>query len=328
MPKIHYFQRYSSKENAITNNTLQLLGRIYSYSPLKASQFLTDLTGESIEIGIEINQQERGDGAVPDGQVIQRSFKVLIEAKVDTSPDIEQLIRHSETFSKKDEHNILLLLTKEPLEDHKKSEIKSRIPEIKFNSITYKDICEVSKTLFEKHEEEMHALVDDYEEYCNDTGLFDQSKQLMRIVPCGYTLEINKKYGIYFNPSDRGYTKHRFVGIYKDKTVSAIWKIDSIFDVAYKGDNLKKTLIEGRNTDDYDDNLIAIIMSVEEELGWDITEGTRFFCGKPVETNYKKSSSGGIQGARFMNLQKVVGNDCDKLDIAEIAEALKSKQWE
>ena len=25
MPKIHYFQRYSSKENTVTNNTLQLL---------------------------------------------------------------------------------------------------------------------------------------------------------------------------------------------------------------------------------------------------------------------------------------------------------------
>lgn len=327
MPKIHYFQRYSSKENAVTNNTLQLIGRIYSYSPLKASRFLTDLTGEPIEIGIEINQQVRDGGAVPDGQVIQRSFKILIEAKVDTPPDIEQLARHANTFS--GEHQrILLLLTKEPVEDHKKSEIKGRIPGITFCSITYKDICEVSKTLFESYEEEMHALVDDYEEYCNDTGLFDQSKQLMRIVPCGYTLEISKKYGIHFYPSDRGYTKHRFVGIYKDKTVSAIWKIDSIFDVKYEEDNLEKTLIEGRDTDDYDDNLIAIIKSVEKKLGWDITKGRRFFCGNPVETNYKKSSSGGIQGPRFMNLQKVVGKDCDTLDIAEIAEALKNKQWE
>ena len=327
MPKIHYFQRYSSKENTITNNTLQLLGRIYSYSPLKASRFLTDLTGEPIEIGIEINQQVRGDKAVPDGLVIQRSFKVLIEAKVDASLNIEQLIGHSKTFS--EEHQkILLLLTREPLEDHKISEIKGRIPGIKFSSITYKKICEVSKTLFEKYEEEMRALVDDYEEYCNDTGLFDQSKQLMRIVPCGDTLEINKKYGIHFYPSDRGYTKHQFVGIYKDKTVSAIWKIDSIFDVEYEGDYLNKTCIEGQETDDYDDNLIAIIKSVEEKLSWDITKGHRFFCGKPVETNYKKSSSGGIQGARFMNLQKVVGKDCSNLDIAVIAEALKSKQWE
>ena len=47
MPNIHYFQRYSQPENAVTNNTLLLLGRIYSYSPSRASQLLTDLTGES-----------------------------------------------------------------------------------------------------------------------------------------------------------------------------------------------------------------------------------------------------------------------------------------
>ena len=153
MPKIHYFQRYSSKENTATNNTLQLLGRIYSYSPLKASQFLTDPTGESIEIGIEINQQVRGGRAVPDGQVIQRSFKVLIEAKVDTPPD--------------------------------------------------------------------------------------------------------------------------------------------------------------------------------KELNWEgIEVGNRFFCGKPVETNYVKSSSGGIQGARFVNLRDVFGSDFDKLDIEGIAQVLRGKQWE
>ena len=40
MSKIHYFQRYSSPENVVTNNTLHLLERIYSYSPEKASQLL------------------------------------------------------------------------------------------------------------------------------------------------------------------------------------------------------------------------------------------------------------------------------------------------
>ena len=326
MPKIHYFQRYSSKENTVTNNTLQLLGRIYSYSPLKASRFLTELTGEPIEIGIEINQQERGDGAVPDGQVIQRSFKVLIEAKVDTPPDTDQLIRHSKTFSG-EYQKILLLLTKEPLEACEEGKIKSKVSGIIFNSITYEDICKAAKTLFEEYEEEMRVLVDDYVEYCNDTELFDQSKQLMRIVPCGYSLQINKNYGIYSNPSDRGYTKHRFVGIYHNKTVSAIWEIDSIFDVEYKGADLKKTLIEGQDTNDYDKNLVEFIRGVDEKLNWDISTGNRFFCGKPVETSYVKSSYGGIQGPRFVNLREVVGDDFDEMSIGQIAQKLREVQW-
>ena len=81
MSKIHYFQRYSSPENVVTNNTLHLLERIYSYSPEKASQLLTELTGEPIEIGVEITQQNRDQQAIPDGQIRQRSFKILIETK-------------------------------------------------------------------------------------------------------------------------------------------------------------------------------------------------------------------------------------------------------
>lgn len=334
MSKIHYFQRYSSKENTVTNNTLQLLARIYSYSPSKASEFLADLSGEPIEIGIEINQQEPGPEATPDGQIIQRSFKVLVESKVNAPLNPDQLLRHSDNFSNKDSPNeyhqkILLLLTKTPLETKEFDEVKRKISPkgVIFASTTYEEICNKAKGLFEEYEREMRDLVDDYEEYCNDTGLFDQSKYFMRIVPCGQSLEINKRHGIYFHPSDRGYTKHRFLGIYKDKTVQAIWKIDSVFDVNCKNGKLNKTLVEGRHTNDYDKKLVKIIMAAKIECSYNVEVGHRFFCGKPIETNYEKSSPGGIQGHRFVNLQGVI-EDLDKLDLEGIAERLRGLTWE
>ena len=36
--KVHYFQRYHSKENVATANTMLLLSRLYSYSPEKFFQ--------------------------------------------------------------------------------------------------------------------------------------------------------------------------------------------------------------------------------------------------------------------------------------------------
>ena len=65
----------------------------------------------------------------------------------------------------------------------------------------------------------MRDLVDDYKSYCNDMDLFDRSKNLMRMVPCGESWELNRKYGIYFHSSDRGYMDHNFVGIYANKAV-------------------------------------------------------------------------------------------------------------
>lgn len=327
MPKIHYFQRYSSVENTVTNNTLQLLARVYAYSTTQASQLLTELTGESIEIGIGINQQERGQGSVPDGAIIQRSFKVLIESKVDSATDTDQLLRHADSFSGEDQ-KVLLLLTREPIGeagDDIKKQVSTRHPNVIFKNVTYEEICRAATSLFREYEYEMRALVDDYVEYCNDAGLFDQSRYLMRIVPCGQSLVINRKYGIYFHPSDRGYTRHQYLGIYKDKAVQALWSIDSVFDIDYDGVRLSKTLIQGRDTDEYDGKLLAIIKDAEVECGYEIATGHRFFCGTPIDTNYIKSSSGGIQGARFVNLREVIG---EFSSASEAAQKLMGKQWE
>lgn len=285
---------------------------------------LTELTGESIEIGIEINQQERSARSVPDGAIIQRSFKILLESKVETVPDADQLVRYAESFTSVSQ-KILLQLTKSPFRD---IDIRYRIskhnPNVIFKNITYKEICKAIDELFQEYEYEMRSLAEDYIEYCNDIDLFDQSRYLMRIVPCGQSLDINKKFGIYFHPSDRGNTQHQFVGIYKDKSVRAMWEIDSVFDVELNGDAINKTLIQCRETDEYDEQLRAIIKDAKEECGYEIANGHRFFCGKPVETDYKKSSSGGIQGARFVNLRDVIGDFNTVLDAAT---KLRSTQW-
>lgn len=328
MTKIHYFQRYSSVENTVTNNTLQLFTRIYNYSTSQASKVLSEITGVPMEIGIEINQQGRATESVPDGAIIQRSFKVLIEAKVDSGVDVNQILRHANNFSSESQ-KILLLLTKQKIgkkeEDKIRGEVRRRDQAVIFKNITYEEICTAIKGLFKEYEYEMSSLVDDYVDYCNDANLVDQSRFLMRILPCGESVEINKKYGIYFHPSDRGYTNHSFVGIYANKAVQCIWAIDSVFDVEFDGINVKKQLIDGRHTDEYDGKLVGIIKAAKAVCGYQVEKGYRFFCGLPVGTDYKKSSPGGIQGARLVNLKDVIG---DFADINEVAEKLRGKQWE
>lgn len=327
MSKIHYFQRYSSIENTVTNNTLQLLARIYSYSSSQASKLLSDITGEQVEIGIEVNQQRRSKDSVPDGAIIQRSFKILIEAKVDAGVDVDQLLRHAASFASESQ-KILILLTKQTIREVEE-DIRHRIaaahPGVVFKNVTYEAICKATEGLFKEYEYEMSALVADYVEYCNDANLFDQAKYLMRILPCGVSIDINKKYGIYFTASDRGYTKHSYIGIYADKTVQSIWKIDSVFDVEFDGTSLKKTLVEGRDTNEYDEKLIAIIRDAKSVCGYQVETGCRFWCGKPVDTDYRKCSPGGIQGARFVNLREIIGEFTNATDVAT---KLRGMQWE
>lgn len=327
MSKIHYFQRYSSIENTVTNNTLQLLARIYDYSAAAASRFLTDVTGQPIDIGIEIAQQERVGNAVPDGVIIQRSFKILIEAKVDSPANSEQLLRHAATFGNESQ-KILLLLTKQTIgtaENQIAASIRANHPDVVFKNVTYESICNATKGLFKEHEVTMAALVEDYIEYCNDASLFDQSKYLLRIVPCGQSFDINKKHGIYFHPSDRGYTPHAYVGIYANKAVQAILAVESVFDIDLINGHLQKTLVDGEDTNRFDTRFRNIVQDAKDVCGYQIATGHRFFCGTIIDTDFRKSSSGGIQGARFVNLRELLGSFAG---LDDIAQRLRAIQWQ
>jgi len=326
MSRIHYFQRYSSPENTVTNNTLQLFARIYDYSPSRLGQLLSGLMDVDVDIGIEITQQTKERNSIPDGLIIQRSFKILIEAKIDSPTYVDQLLRHAAGFGN-EEKKILLLLVKR--KDGQEESIANKVKRINaqviFKVITYEDICKAVNELFDDYETSMKSLTEDYYDYCAEAGLFDQSRNLMRIVPCGESLGINLKYGIYFQPSDRGYRKHKYVGVYKNKAVQALWEIDSVFDIELTENVLKKTLIQGRNTDEYDEKIRGIIADAKIECGYEIAEKSRFFCGEVIETKFRKTSPGGIQGARFFNLKNVLERVSE---VKDIATELRSITWE
>jgi|CXWL01.1.fsa_nt_gi hypothetical protein len=326
MSKIHYFQRYSSIENTVTNNTLQLIARIYDYSASAASSLLSELTGEDIDIGIEISQQEPAGNSVPDGAIIQRSFKILIEAKVDSPVDRDQLLRHAQTFGGESQ-KLLLLLTKQSIgnaEQKIATDIRAAYSDVIFKNITYEAICNAVKGLFKEHEASMVALVADYTLYCTDVHLSDQSKFLLRIVPCGQSVKINRKHGIYFHPSDRGYTQHAFIGIYANKTVQSILEVESVFDINFTKGELEKTLVQGKETNKFDTHLIDIIKDAKELCGYEIATGHRFFCGEAADTDFRKASPGGIQGARFINLRDLLDNVAGAKDVAS---RLHSLEW-
>ena len=329
MAKVHYFQRYVSQENVVTNNTLQLLARIYAYAPQKAADLINELVGadEPIEIGVEIQQQQRDGDSVPDGTIIQRSFKILLEAKVGASVNVDQLARHAGKFGD-EEHKILLLLTKHPVGEVEASArlAVSRVArDVIFSCVTFENVLEALRELFSPYEYEMNELVQDYVEYCWETGLVDRSRFVMRIVPCGNSLEINLRHGIYFHPSDRGYSKHRFTGIYRHKRVQAVWENESVFDVTLVDGELKKEFVAGLDTDKYDERLRAIIADAETECGYEIATGHRFFCGTPHPTEFVKSSWGGIMGQRYVDVQEVAG---DFQGAADLAARLVGKSWE
>ena len=109
-----------------------------------------------------------------------------------------------------------------------------------------------------------------------------RSNEPIKIINCNLSFDINKKYGIYCHPVKYEYTRHKFIGMEKNNAVQAILEIDSIFEVSYKGGELKKVLVAGRDTDQYDNEIIESIAEIQRRLDWDASQW-RFFCGECIE---------------------------------------------
>ena len=331
MPRIHYFQRYSGPENSVTNNTLQLFSRIYEHSPDKFAQFLMDLLNlRDFSVGVEFMQQKRGRSSIPDGFILQRSFKLLLEAKVQATVDVRQLVNHCDSFLG-EVTKILVLLTVKPIErglcDEIIREINHKVSGVQFANITYNQICETCDKLFESFEDQILAIVEDYTRYCTETSLISDADDWMRIVPTGKSFTLNKKYAMYFDPADRGYSPHAFIGFYTNKCVSSMIKIRSIFEVELKDGKLTKTLVSGEHTDEFDARIIAMIAEARDICHYEVASGHKFFCGNEAfDTEYRKSSRGGIMGARFANLRTLGITDFS--NVAGVADLLRTKTWQ
>jgi len=113
MSNIHYFQRYTQKENVVTNNTLLLLSRLNSYSASRFDAFLNSIISDyNIDSSIHFSQQSRGQKGttLPDGMISQSSFKIIIETKLKTNQfDISQLVGHLQSFENETQKILLAL---------------------------------------------------------------------------------------------------------------------------------------------------------------------------------------------------------------------------
>lgn len=336
MSTIHYFQRYSQPENVATNNTLLLFSRLYQHSPSKFKGFLNDLLDDTdFQAGVFFNQQERGNTSVPDGTISQTSFKVVVETKMHQHFSIPQLSGHLNSFRKEEFQVLLSLSPRQPdnlLQTQIHSEVKiyndTNLTSIKYIPTTFQQIVEKFNNVIEDRDFELVEIIDDYEDYCLSSGLITDVEYRMRVVTCGWTLQENFQYNLYYDPASRGYSEHTYLGIYSDKSVRGIGKIENIIttDLLPSG-QLQIIQSTAPVTQQQEQNIIAIIPVAFQNNSFQIATGHKFFCvEKFYETDFVKTTKYPLQGTKFFNLKTEL--KIDTLPTTkEIAEMLKQITW-
>src|SRR3989344_989416 len=181
MSEVHYFQRYSERENVVTNNTLLLFSRLYNASPQKFSSFLKELlqSTENI-IGVKFQQQLRAHNkkGIPDGEVSQQSFRLLIETKLSSETfDVTQIKRHVEQFENED-MKVLLLLAPGRIPDDTLAKIrlqalgKDNPKKIYIQGCSFNDVIAKARDVIDPYDHEMNSVIDDFNNFCASANLF------------------------------------------------------------------------------------------------------------------------------------------------------------
>lgn len=235
--QIHYFQRYHSKENVDTSNTMLMLSRLYNYNADKFFSMLNSLIlGEDESPEITFDLQVAGDESVPDAVISQKSFKIVVETKLYNQFDKQQLINHLAQFGAED---IKVLLTIDPrpmkqqlfdemtveLKKYNSENMERLIHPIKHVNLTFEQLVEAMEDIIDDRDTEIISVLDDFKKYCFDEKLIPDGHKWMRAIVAGTTFQDNMDLNLFYDQESRKFSEHGYIGLYKDKSIRAIGKL-------------------------------------------------------------------------------------------------------
>lgn len=334
--KIHYFQRYHSKENVATANTMLLLSRLYSYSSDKFFRFLkSEYFSDRFEPEIVFTLQEKSEESVPDATITQEGFKIVVETKMSNWFHSDQLLRHLKSF-KEERNKVLITIAPELMAKDKKAKFEEQLREYNENhdypvihiNTTFELLAEAVQGVIDDRDYEMQDVLDDYLNYCYNDSLIlvPDSWKWMRVQLAGTTFDFNIRQKLYYDDIDRGFRAHDYLGLYKEKSVRAIGRITDIITAVLEEDGEITYSVEKGEIDDNKKRDIAIAIEDGKNYGYSLTKTRFFFVDKFYETDFRKTTPRAPMGSRVFDLTQVMGVS-ELPDTSVIAEKLKSITW-
>ena len=334
--KIHYFQRYHSKENVATANTMLLLSRLYSYSSDKFFRFLkSEYFSDRFEPEIVFTLQEKSEESVPDATITQEGFKIVVETKMSDWFHSDQLLRHLKSF-KEERNKVLIIIAPELMAKDKKAKFEEQLREDNENhaypvihiNTTFELLAEAVQGVIDDRDYEMQDVLDDYLNYCYNDSLIlvPDSWKWMRVQLAGTTFDFNIRQKLYYDDIDRGFRAHDYLGLYKEKSVRAIGRITDIITAVLEEDGEITYSVEKGEIDDNKKRGIAIVIEDGKNYGYSLTKTRFFFVDKFYETDFRKTTPRAPMGSRVFDLTQVMGVS-ELPDTSVIAEKLKSITW-
>lgn len=351
MRNVSYFPPYSQEENVVTNAVLLLLSHVHRLAPAIFSNLITAITDVEYDVGPTFQNQVKISGGVgiPDALIRQAPFEIYIETKLGDDLSTTQIEDHLKTIKKNETaqgSSILIGLTRSAIKPLLRKELKELCMKrnIRFFDTTFSEITDILENASEDFRIDLNLLLEEFRAFIQERGLEPPSKNRLLINPCGTSYDQNKDHHIYYDNPSRSKVFCKYLGIYKDKSVSLIGEVLAVVSARLeKGEvviteNHPLSWIDGKPRELTDKEKGRIKGIAEDSHYYNLRgEETRYYIvDKFVETNFKKMSKHGIQGHRYFVLDNPDTNadgaipeifEPGEPTIEKIAEALEKNTW-
>jgi hypothetical protein len=334
MSEIRYFQRYSQKENVVTNNTLSFLYKLYLHSRTKFENVLNGLeeNAPEISVGPRFNQQIGKGRSIIDGLLRQESFTIAIETKLYGKYDEPQLKRHYEHLRESD-IGILIAIAKNKPSDELVTRTRAffsvQDPSAHFYPTTFEDLILAVEAELNPHDQEMVLILEDYRAFCEENDLIDFQDRTLLAVPAGHSLQENLATGIYYESTSRNHSRgFDYLGLYHSRALRLVGKIEVIVETTYEHGQLKVSQeIRGKASAKQREDIASLIEGTK--TGYGLHEKIRFYLVDAfTPTIYQKNSPGPLRGKKYFHLDQLPDVDfTTDLSGPQLAAQLDQKQW-
>lgn len=335
--EVHYFQRYTQKENVATANTMLLLSRLYMDSTSKFYKFLqNNIFNDKANLEIEFTLQEKHKNSVPDATIFQPSFKVVVETKMKDDFDCKQLRDHLEAFDDV-QYKVLLTLASKKMKDRTRLEFEKRLKEyneehsemIYHVNLTFEDLITSIDSILDDKDYDMSNILNDYIDYCIESDLLPNTNswKTLRMQLSRTTFDFNMNNNVYYDKASRNFRPHDYIGLYRDKKINAVGKIETQVVTEYVDGILEYKVEKGHLTEQHK-QVIQDAIKDSKQYGYDLTTIPHryFFVEEFYESNYKKDSKGGAMGTRYFDLEDILGIT-KETSTEEIVNKLNQQTW-
>ncbi len=334
MPDISYFQKYSQKENHITNNTMLMLRHVYRHSPIMFGKLVEQLIEDSkIEIGLTFSQQLRSEGSTPDALISQKPVNIYIEAKSDGELYLDQIKRHAKSIKNNNNGSftsVIVGLSKKSVSKKNLVEFQKACEEhgASFTAVTYRDIVESLNDICPEYESDLKEIIIDYESFIRSQGMLPNPFEIV-VFPCGTSSKENIEFSLYYEPPSRPLKTHvKYIGLYKNKKISHMGEIKAC--VVCKNENGVLVCNKDEFGQSSANDKLLIQQAIKETSYYDLgADFHRYYLIENLqEVNIEKKTAGGIRGHRYLDLNMLSGGILDETDSVEIiASKLQGKQF-